>query len=115
MEIIGEIIFTVIIIVTLLAIVAALTFIVWSYLGTGKLTRNGKYIGRVYDYREQYILKPLPDITAEEAAVILSDFVNGGFDPGFISNLPNNIERHFKKMSLKEFDKAHNPDMEIDE
>ena len=109
------IITTILITILIILFIVTLIFIVWSYLDTGKLTRNGKYIGRVYDYKEQYILKPLSNITAEEVAIILSDFVNGGFDPDFISNLSNNIERHFKKMSLKEFDKAHNPDMEIDE
>jgi len=78
---------------------------------------NEKYIGGKYEYNERYVLKPSADITAYEVAQILSDFVDGGFDPGFLSKLPDEfrLTRHFKKMSFKEFDAVYNPDMEIDE
>jgi hypothetical protein len=97
-------------------IVGVLVFVIASVLLFKKAFKmeRKKYTGRKYEYDELYKLTPCDDITPKEIAIILNIFVNGGFSPDFILNIPSKTRKHFTKISLSEFDKIYNPDMEND-
>jgi len=77
--------------------------------------KDGYYIGRRSSYGEWYKIDVKKDITAYEVGLWMQALYPGGASPEFLDTLPKPMRRHFKTMTKGEFDKQHNPEMEIDQ